>query len=289
MTRVRHIRCRRIRHTSPTHRSNEKQTVTRTVFPPRASNYTGVATSEVMAPATNTHGGAQEVQVSRRQAWQPPFSVELLADLHADSLEPDAGADLRLCVQQDPDAITVLEALDAVRARLSDLGADTHVATPIPDMVAARIERNIAAQSELVRHKPRARYTVRRPQRRFIQAAAGVIVTAVAAAAVILGTRHTHSDDVVAHAPADLSTHDVMAAINHNDVRGRLGTPIAMAACLQALGVNAAPLGSARIQFRGHEAVLVVVPSVTPGKVSALIVTPQCAPGAATVLARADF
>ncbi|MFE3191509.1 hypothetical protein ACFXHA_21030 [Nocardia sp. NPDC059240] len=74
----------------------------------------------------------------------PPFSNELLADLHAGSVPPDESERLWPAVRRDPDAMRYLDSLDRVDARLRDLGQDEHIAHPMPAEVADRLEAMIA-------------------------------------------------------------------------------------------------------------------------------------------------
>lgn len=68
----------------------------------------------------------------------PPWSVDLLADLHAGVLDEAEAAALWPQVEADPDAMAVIAALDATSADLSAF-AEEPVA-PIPAGVAARID-----------------------------------------------------------------------------------------------------------------------------------------------------
>ncbi|WP_051179640.1 hypothetical protein [Nocardia concava] len=74
----------------------------------------------------------------------PPFSTELLADLHGGVLPPDESERLWPAVRQDPEAMRYLDALDRVDDRLRDLGRDEHIAHPMPPEVADRLEAMIA-------------------------------------------------------------------------------------------------------------------------------------------------
>ncbi|MGW4243874.1 hypothetical protein [Nocardia sp. NPDC004722] len=74
----------------------------------------------------------------------PPFSTELLADLHAGSVPPDESERLWPAVRRDPDAMRYLNSLDNVDARLRDLGQDEHIVHPMPPEVADRLEAMIA-------------------------------------------------------------------------------------------------------------------------------------------------
>jgi hypothetical protein len=80
----------------------------------------------------------------RRQGTpiDPPWSVDLLADLHAGVLDEETEAVLRPRVEADPDARAVLEALDATLADLSSLPP-----IPMPRDVAARIDAALAAEA----------------------------------------------------------------------------------------------------------------------------------------------
>ncbi|KAA2251351.1 hypothetical protein F0L68_37580 [Solihabitans fulvus] len=72
----------------------------------------------------------------------PPWSVDLLADLHAGVLDAATEATLWPRVEADPDAVAVLAALDATIADLTDLPP-----LRMPDHVAARIDAALAAEA----------------------------------------------------------------------------------------------------------------------------------------------
>ncbi|MTE11913.1 hypothetical protein [Nocardia aurantiaca] len=73
----------------------------------------------------------------------PPFSTELLADLHGGALPPEESERLWPAVRRDPAAMRYLRSLDRVDDRLRDLGRDEHIAHPMPAEVTARLERMI--------------------------------------------------------------------------------------------------------------------------------------------------
>jgi hypothetical protein len=75
----------------------------------------------------------------------PPWSVDVLADLHAGVLDDDRAAELWPVVNADPDARAVLDALDATRADLASL-ADAP-APPMPAEFAARLDAALAAEA----------------------------------------------------------------------------------------------------------------------------------------------
>ncbi|WP_033291434.1 hypothetical protein [Amycolatopsis jejuensis] len=75
----------------------------------------------------------------------PPWSVDLLADLHAGVLDDHEAAQLWPRVNADPEARAIIEALEATTADLSALA--TEPAPPMPAEFAARIDAAIAAES----------------------------------------------------------------------------------------------------------------------------------------------
>ncbi len=78
------------------------------------------------------------VSHGRASIPQPPYSADLLADLHADNVAPDVAAQLWPLVRKDPDAQAILAALDRVTEELRAMRYD---APPIPDDVASFLDR----------------------------------------------------------------------------------------------------------------------------------------------------
>src|SRR5437870_2958347 len=74
----------------------------------------------------------------------PPWSVDVLADLHAGVLDEAQAAELWPLVNADPEARAILDALDATRADLASL-ADAPV-QPMPAEFAARLDAALAAE-----------------------------------------------------------------------------------------------------------------------------------------------
>ncbi|GAC61353.1 hypothetical protein Y710_10855 [Gordonia sp. QH-12] len=85
--------------------------------------------SKIMVPSAKHRAG--------RPAPEPPYSTELLADLHADALEPEVAAHVRSRLAADPHAAQVLAALDRVQTELRERGQS---AAPMPDAIAARLD-----------------------------------------------------------------------------------------------------------------------------------------------------
>ncbi|MEU3621506.1 hypothetical protein BS329_25770 [Amycolatopsis coloradensis] len=74
----------------------------------------------------------------------PPWSVDVLADLHAGVLDEREAAALWPLVNADPEALAIIEALEATTADLAEL-ANEPIA-PMPAEFAARIDAALAAE-----------------------------------------------------------------------------------------------------------------------------------------------
>ncbi|MEV6428309.1 hypothetical protein [Nocardia sp. NPDC051463] len=79
--------------------------------------------------------------MATRSVPQPPFSTELLADLHADNIAPELGEQLWPAVRRDPDALRYLDSLDEVSAQLRTFGEDDRIIHAMPADIAARLEQ----------------------------------------------------------------------------------------------------------------------------------------------------
>src|SRR6266545_182140 len=121
----------------------------------------------------------------------PPWSVDLLADLHAGALDDQLSSDLWPRVNADPEARAVIEALDVVKVELGQLGSAP--APPMPAHLAARLDA--ALEAEMFRSAPRQAAAppvapvvnladARRRRNRMMAWGAGVLTAAAAAVAV---------------------------------------------------------------------------------------------------------
>lgn len=124
----------------------------------------------------------------------PPWSVDVLADLHAGALDAKQSAAMWAQVNRDPEAQAVLAALDSVRRDLDSIG-DAPV-EPMPAHFAAQLDAAIAAEAAKTRpaaqpapaHQGVAPVVdmaeARRRRNRRMGWAAGVLTAAAAAVAV---------------------------------------------------------------------------------------------------------
>ncbi|KOV88884.1 hypothetical protein [Nocardia sp. NRRL S-836] len=205
----------------------------------------------------------------------PPWSVDLIADLHAGVLPPEVAAQLRPRVEADPEAREVLQALDAT---LADLEALPPI--PMPDHVAARIDAALAAEA-----RPAAPVVsldeARKRRNRRLGLGGGVLVAAAAAFGIVLAVapggneattppaaQNTTTKTTNASAAPPLAVKeselgaavgDVLKAQNY----GPLETQDRLSGCLQGGGIasTSKPLGISPITLDGKNAVMAVLPA----------------------------
>ncbi|SDX32265.1 hypothetical protein SAMN05421504_1021030 [Amycolatopsis xylanica] len=122
----------------------------------------------------------------------PPWSVDVLADLHAGVLDERQAAELWPLVNADPEARAIIEALESTQADLAGLAVE---AVPMPAEYAARLDAALAEevqaafprqrQAESAPVAPVVSLDAARQRRRKKQMGWGAgILTAAAAAAV---------------------------------------------------------------------------------------------------------
>ncbi|NKE59848.1 hypothetical protein FXN61_24795 [Lentzea sp. PSKA42] len=221
----------------------------------------------------------------------PPWSLDLIADLHAGVLPPEVAAQLRPRVEADAEAREVLQALDAT---LEDLQALPPI--PMPDDVAARIDAALAAEA-----RPAAPVVsldeARKRRNRRLGLGGGVLVAAAAAFGVVLavspGGKQADTPGDAAPAPtsnsnvsAPLSVRgdnlgaavgDVLKAQNY----GPLETQDRLAGCLQGGGIasTSKPLGISPINLDGKDAVMAILPAGVVGQFRLVVLDPKtCGP-----------
>jgi hypothetical protein len=257
----------------------------------------------------------------------PPWSLDLLADLHAGVLDEAEADELRRQVAADPEAREVLAALDATGNDLADLPPLT-----IPDDVAARIE---AALEEEVRawsqstasagvsslptadrpasqqHTGQAQVVdfaeARRRRRRRFGLGAGLLAAAAAVTGVVVlttGTMGTRTNEEAAGPPpapsappplalqgdqVTLSGAQFSEALGAKQY-GALSDPQKLIGCLQANGVKSGkPMGAREITLNGRPAELLILPAGKIGEFRLLTVGPECGPGTPATISDSMF
>ncbi|RVW02047.1 hypothetical protein [Rhodococcus xishaensis] len=246
------------------------------------------------------------------ETLSPPFSTDLLADLHAGVLPHDESTRLWPLVRQDPAALAVIEALDAVSADLGEAGRDHSLGTRVPPEIATRINEALAKEdscssvgvTELVgvRTRPSARTWIAVAVAS-TAAAAGVVFTldridpAEPAAPTVLATPTAATPQPpVVDLGADIDGGQVLALVGDSDSSsadgvGHLADPEVRAACLQANGIDRSTpvLGMREVRFRGDDAVLLLLPGPRPPALTALVVGAGCDSANPELLSRTEI
>lgn len=241
---------------------------------------------------------------------EPPYSDELLADLHAGALPDDVAAHVRRRIVNDPAAAQVLDALDRTGESLRELPLDS---TPVPPEVDSRIAATlwaIRAESQqsaghqhdehagsetvtdLTEHRRRS--TPRAPRTRtvaFILGAAAAVAVVVGVVAVIATG---HNDDQSAGVQAQPSTSAETTHLGDADLDGVekaaalsvLGrtthapfeSDAALRRCTAANGIPASTpvLGSGEVTVGGSDRVVILLGTGQAGRFDALVVEPGC-------------
>lgn len=222
----------------------------------------------------------------------PPWSVDLIADLHAGVLPPEVAAQLRPRVEADPDAREVLQALDATLMDLRSLPS-----IPMPDHVAARIDAALAAEA-----RPGIAPVVslndarKRRNRRLGMGGAGVLVAAAAAFGIVLavspGTQQQPPANDAAPAPTAKPSQEPPLSLTRDELGSAVGevlkaqnygpleTPDRLAGCLKGGGITSSgtPLGISPIDLEGKSAVMAILPAGL-GKYRLVVLDPAtCGP-----------
>ena len=236
----------------------------------------------------------------------PPWSVDVLADLHAGALDARQSAALWAQVNQDPEAQAVLAALDSVKRDLDTLGDAP--AEPMPQHFAAQLDAAIAA--EAAKAMPAARKTAqpgvapvvdmaeaRRRRNRRMGWAAGVLTAAAAAVAVTFvalpgqqetsGTAQagdhmsTSQDQSENIPPLELTGNDLGPAINGLTGKkdyGSLDDEQGLKDCLSEQGIDKPQvMGAREVTLDGTEGVAALLARGEDGhRFRLVIVDPQC-------------
>ncbi|MDA3628577.1 hypothetical protein OU415_24305 [Saccharopolyspora sp. WRP15-2] len=240
----------------------------------------------------------------------PPWSLDLLADLHAGVLDEQTADELRSQVQDDPEAREILAALDATSEDLAELPPLT-----IPDDVSARIdaalENEVRAWAEQQQHAaapaaPAAEQgaqvidfaAAKQRRRRRFTLGAGLVGVAAAAAAVVFAAMPSSTEvgtpqaqPPTSSAPGEkpplalqgdqvhLNGQQFAEVFSSRQYQGALNNPQQLLGCLQANGVSSGkPLGAREITLDGKPAQLLVLPGGETGKFRLLAVAPDCGP-----------
>ncbi|GHF57889.1 anti-sigma-K factor RskA [Amycolatopsis bartoniae] len=222
-----------------------------------------------------------------------PWSVDLLADLHAGVLDDATAAELWPRVQADPEAQAVIEALEATTADLATLA--TAPAPPMPAAVAARIDAALAQEAGHVAPVVDLAAARRRRNRRigWISGVVAVAAAAVAAIAITVPGTSGQSGTPVAEPPSSSAPAGGSLAVRSDQPQaavaqlsagvkdyGPLGDAQRLNACLQEAGfaATAAPIGVRPGTLDGRPAVLVLLTTGRLAEFRLVALSPDCGP-----------
>ncbi|HEV2778496.1 MAG TPA: hypothetical protein VGX25_03765 [Actinophytocola sp.] len=243
----------------------------------------------------------------------PPWSVDVLADLHAGALDPELSAQLWPRVNADPEARSVIEALDVIKVELGQLGRAAP--EPMPAHYAARLDAAIEAEAAARRGSvaPRAvrppqpppaapvidLAAARRRRKRVMAWGVGVLTAAAAAVAVAIvlfpGADSTGGNAVAARPPLQVDMDNPSAAIgsvrNERDY-GPLENQQRLDECIRANDLDPATfqtIGVRQVMMDGKPGIYALLTTGKPGQFRLLIVEPTCGPGKPGTLANTVF
>lgn len=139
-----------------------------------------------------------------------PWSLDLLADLHAGVLDEAEAAELRQRVQDDPEAMEIMASLDATSADLAEFAQQP--APPIPADVAERIDAALEEEAQRNQTTPQESGVApvvsidaaRRKRNQRLKWGTGLLTAAaavVAAVAIVVPSVNTTGGSPVAESP----------------------------------------------------------------------------------------
>ncbi|WIY04453.1 hypothetical protein QRX60_11615 [Amycolatopsis mongoliensis] len=242
----------------------------------------------------------------------PPWSVDVLADLHAGVLEDSQAAELWPLVNADPEARAILDALDATRSDLAAL-ADAP-APPMPAEFAARLDAALAAEAAATFPKQRTATApqqagsgnaqvvdlaaARRRRNKRLGWAAGILTAAAAAVVAVTvalpGTsQQTGTPNVAAPPPSGPSVGSdgsgaqalIGKAVGVRDF-GPLQNEDRLDACIAAAGLDpkVRPEGIRPVNVGGKAGVMIILTTGKLAQFRLVAFGADCGPGNPAVL-----
>lgn len=218
---------------------------------------------------------------------EPPYSPELLAELHADALPPDVAAHVRSRIVDDTAAQDTLAFLDRTQALLRSLPV---VEREVPPSVQAATDRTLADIAADVTQQNQL--SVRRGRLVSMVAAAASVLIIIA---VGIGVwQLTRTDDApppaLAQPTVDFDADEVATALTFVGRADESPFPDAAALrrCTAANGIpdSTVVVGSGTTRFRAQPSIIVVLATGITGRFDVLVVGPDCATGNPATIAR---
>ncbi len=226
-----------------------------------------------------------------RELPEPPYSMDVIADLHA-GVYPDDLADLlRPRVLADPDSMAIWNALEATTMQLRDTPAGSE---PLPDFAQAKIDAALHSLYGTQIPEPVEPPTPiwRRRSAVLTGLAAAAAVAGIAVATTFALTGGPAQPPVTADGPAVTvsappAEATLLSALGRSDT-GAFTDLAARDRCLAANGVpeTTPVLGTASIDAGGDPAVVILLSTGTIGTFDALVVGSGCDTGNPATISR---
>ncbi|MDV8065547.1 hypothetical protein R4P64_03420 [Rhodococcus sp. IEGM 1366] len=214
----------------------------------------------------------------------PPFSEDLLADLHGGVLDPETSATLWVLVDDDPDALAFVSKLDNVSHSLRTWDERIAPHEPMPPELAARIHSTLDSEwkQQQAQHDSDSNViSIARSRRRLLMGGAAA-AAAVAVVAVLIAVRPTEPNAVITAQPTPTVSENptperFLTLIGSKDL-GPLEDSLKLAGCLQANGFSQDEplLGSGEVTVDGNPAVVLLLRGTQPRQITILAVGPEC-------------
>ena len=214
----------------------------------------------------------------------PPFSEDLLADLHGGVLDPETSAALWVLVDDDPDALAFVSKLDNVSHSLRTWDERIAPHEPMPPELAARIHSALDSEwkQQQTQHDSDSNViSIARSRRRLLMGGAAA-AAAVAVVAVLIAVRPTEPNAVITAQPTPTVSENptperFLTLIGSKDL-GPLEDSLKLTGCLQANGFSQDEplLGSGEVTVDGNPAVVLLLRGTQPRQITILAVGPEC-------------
>lgn len=226
-----------------------------------------------------------------RELPEPPYSVDVVADLHAGVYSDEVAALLRPRVLADPDSLAIWNALESTAGQLRGGAADTE---PLPDYAQATLDATLRSLSNGDTEagstsSPGATVTSiplwRRPSGVLAGVAAAAAVAGIAVATTFAFTGSSAEPAVAddqprppaVEAPSEAT---LLAALGRTDSTA-FPDIATRDRCLAANGVTSPMtiLGTASVDTGGDPATVILLATGTMGRFDALVVGAACDTG----------
>lgn len=219
---------------------------------------------------------------------EPPYSVDVVADLHAGVYPDDIAEQLRPRVLSDPDSMAIWNALEATTDQLRDAGAESE---PIPEHAQATVNATLRS----LRDQESATTPIplwRRHSRVVVGLAAAAAVAGIAVATTFAFTGDPAQPVVADDRPGPTSVGvptepALLAALGRSDTSA-FPDVAARDRCLAANGVapRAPVLGVGSLDTGGEPSTVILLATGTIGRFDALVVGAACDTGNPATISR---